>query len=107
MADDYDVLQGHQGRRIRLTAERWAHSLEHLEMVDQRERVLETLETPDIVIATVKDESVHTYHRLYPKTPVTRKYLLVAVKIVSDDDAFVLTAFFSSQLKKGSTLWQR
>ena len=59
---------------------------------------------PDVVVATVKDESVLAYHRIYERTPVTRKYMVVAVKVAADD-AFVLTAYFASRLKKGKIIW--
>lgn len=101
---DSELLTDHQGRPIRLTAERWAHILDHPEMVEQRSRLAETLAAPDVVITTVKDETVHAYHRLYERTPVTRKYLVVAVKMEAED-AFVLTAFFTSRLKKGTIIW--
>lgn len=101
-----ETLNDYTGRAIRLTEERWAHILEHPEMAGQRERVVETLAAPDVIIATAKDESVHAYQRLYEETPVTRKYLLVAVKIL-EDDAFVLTAFFTSRQKRGTVIWQK
>lgn len=105
MADaDFDLLNDHQGRAVRLTHERWAHILSHPEMADQRPRIEETLASPDVIVATGADASVHAYHRLYEQTPVTRKYLLVAVKIL-EEDAFVVTAFFTSRLKKGTLLW--
>jgi len=104
MVADTEILTDCLGREVRLTAERWAHILEHPEMADQRARLEETLAAPDIVIATVKDGTVHTYHRLYETTPVTRKFLVVAVKIEAQD-AFVLTAYFTSRLKKGSIVW--
>ncbi len=96
---DYEVITDYRGRAVRLTEERWAHILAHPEMAGQRERLIETLVQPDLVIATVKDEMVHTYHRLYESTPVTRKFLVVAVKM-ERDDAFVLTAYFTSRVKK-------
>jgi hypothetical protein len=102
---DFEVLTDYENRAIRLTNERWSHILEHPEMVGQRERIIETFDKPDMVIATVKDEQVHAYHRLYENTPVTRKYLVIAIKIEADD-AFILTAYFSGRLKKGKIVWQ-
>ncbi|MBI5667769.1 MAG: hypothetical protein HZC41_07150 [Chloroflexi bacterium] len=102
---DFEILVDYAGRLIRLTDERWQHILDHAEMVGQRERLVETLLTPDTVISTVKDEAVYVYHRLYETTPVTRKYLIVAVKILAED-AFVITAFYSNRLKKGEVIWQ-
>ncbi|MBI5958859.1 MAG: hypothetical protein HY866_09005 [Chloroflexi bacterium] len=101
---DFEVFTDYNNRAIRLTNERWTHILEHPEMIEQRERLIETLAAPDMVITTVKDSNVHAYHRLYEHTPVTRKYLVIAVKIETDD-AFILTAYFSSRLKKGPIVW--
>jgi len=107
MADDAQTitLVDHQQRAIRLTVERRHHILEHPEMQGQLDRISETLLIPDLIVATTVDPSVHVYHRFYAATPVTRKYMLVVVKIV-DDDAFVLTAFFSSRQKKGLVIWK-
>jgi hypothetical protein len=96
---DYD------GRTIRLTKERQLHILDHPEMSGQLDRIRGTLLQPVVVVATDHDESVYVYHRYYITTPVTSKYLLVVVKVFKDD-AFVLTAFFSSRQKKGATIWQ-
>jgi hypothetical protein len=104
---DFEVFTDHEGRAIRLTDERWAHVLEqHGELQTQRDRIAETLADPDQVMATKADEKVHIYHRFYEQTPVTRKYLLVVVKIL-EGDAYVLTAHFRNQLRKGTIVWQR
>jgi hypothetical protein len=97
-------LSDYANHQIRLTDERWTHILDHPEMVGQYRRLSETLSEPDIVIATVMDETILTYHRLYEQTPVTRKYLVVVVKMASDD-AFILTAYFTSRVKKGQVIW--
>lgn len=103
--DDTVILTDHEGRKIRLTTERREHILKHPEMVDQFERVSETLGVPETVVATSADNTVHVYHRYYESTPVTSKFLQVAVKLL-ENDAFVLTAFFSQRKKKGITLWK-
>lgn len=99
------VFTDYQGRAIRLTDERRTHILEHPEMIGQDKRIAETLAQPEQIIVTNVDPTVHVYHRLYHNTPVTSKFMLVAVKLLTND-AFVLTAFFSSRPKKGSVLWQ-
>lgn len=104
MNDDTMILIDHKGREIRLTAERRDHILEHPEMAEQFERIQETVKTPESVIVTTADDTVHVYHRYYETTPVTSKFLLVAVKML-EDDAFVLTAFFSRREKKGIVIW--
>lgn len=105
MSDDAIILIDRNGRQIRLSVERQKHILEHPEMVEQMNKIRQVIAEPEIIIVTSTDETVHVYHRHYPATPVTSKFLLVAVKIL-EDDAFVLTAFFSNRQKKGIILWQ-
>ena len=81
------------------------HILRRPEMKNQRKKIEETLKDPDAIVESKYDKTVLLYHKLYPKTPVTRKYLLVAVKIL-DRDAFVLTAFFTDKIKKGDIVWE-
>jgi hypothetical protein len=102
--DPEAILLDYNGRTIRLNSERYAHIMGHPEMSGQFNRIAETLSLPNFIVATLTDPSVHVYNRLYLQTPVTRKYMLVAVKIFTDD-AFVLTAFFSSRSKKGIRVW--
>jgi hypothetical protein len=104
--EDTTTFADYEARVIRLTEERRTHILDHPEMADQLDRVAETLAGPDVVVSTSADETVHVYHKRYAQTPVTEKFLLVAVKVLGDD-AFMLTAFFSNRQKKGVTLWPR
>ncbi len=97
------ILNDFEGRAIRLTDERLAHILDHPEMHAQEDRIAETLSNPDSVILSHHDSSVRLYHKLFPQTPVTRKYLVVAVKCL-EQDAFVITAFFTDREKKGARL---
>ena len=64
------LLVDYAGRSARLTGERRGHVLNHPEMVGQEGRIAETLRQPDVIIASVKDESVHLYHKLYTRAPV-------------------------------------
>jgi hypothetical protein len=100
------ILKDRLGQDIRLTDERLNHILEHAEMQGQESRISETLLAPDSVIASHHDATVHLYHKLYASTPVTRKYLVVRVKYL-EQDAFIITAFFSDREKKGTCLWIR
>ncbi len=100
------LLRDYAGREIRLTDERSAHIQGHSEMQDQEPRISETLLIPDSVIASHHDTTVHLYHKLYDKTPVTRKYLVVVVKSL-ERDAFVITSSFTDKEKKGTRLWHR
>jgi len=94
------------GRAIRLTAEREAHILRHNEMQGQIDKLEEVLKTPDVIVKSNRDPAVLLYQRRYLSTPVSEKYLLVAVKIGADD-GFVITAFFTDAIKKGERLWEK
>ncbi len=99
-------LPDYEGHFIRLTEERWAHISEHPEMTGMRTAVEETLEGPEVVIQSTSDPDARLYYRFYPQTLVGGKYLCAVVK-VRGDDAFVVTAYLTDQVKKGNALWQR
>jgi hypothetical protein len=78
--------------------------LEHPEMEGPTDRIAETVAAPDGLIESRQEATVHLYYRRYDETPVTQKFLLVAVKFL-DDDAFVITAFFTSRTPQGAIVW--
>ncbi|MCL5877023.1 MAG: hypothetical protein M1540_04340 [Candidatus Bathyarchaeota archaeon] len=48
-------------------------------------------------------------YKLYSKTPVTRKFMLVVVK-ASNEESFIVTAFYTDKVKKGDiirVLWEK
>ena len=93
------------GRVIRLTTEREAHILRHIEMQGQTAKLEEVLKSPDVIVRSNRDPAVILYHKHYLATPVTEKYLIVVVKLEADD-GFVITAFFTDGIKKGERLWE-
>jgi len=50
--------------------------------------------------------SITSYIKLYEQTPVTKKYLLIAVK-VENGEGFTLTSFFTDKIKAGESLWEK
>jgi len=94
------------GNEIRLTEERYLHIIERKELVDEQWRIGETLQHPDVVKRSNHDSEVLLYYRHYGYTPVTSKYMVVIAK-VAPSDSFVLTAFFTDQIKEGETRWER
>ena len=94
------------GRRVRLTEERWRHILEHPEMAGQERKLREVLRAPERVFTSRLDPTVHLYYRFYRRSPVGPKYLMATVKIL-EQDAFIVTAFFTDELKGGSEIWAR
>ena len=93
-------------RTVRLTDECLGHIREHPETVGQGRRIREVLQEPDAVFTSHKDSSVHGYYRHYARGPVGSKHLMVAVKIL-EEDAFVITAFFTDEVKGGEQIWPR
>ena len=91
---------------IRLTTERWAHIIaQHPEMATQRERVLETIKQPEMI--QVGDFGELLAVRLYPQTPLTRKYLIVAYRETAANDGFILTAYLTRRPSTRRTiLWK-
>ena len=98
------ILSDREGRNVRLTEERRRHILEHPEMRGQFSKVAETLRKPDSVLRSLHDANERHYYKFFEKTPVTRKFLLVAVEY-KDEDAFVITSFFVNKLRGGKSLW--
>ena len=96
----------YEGRRVRLTDERLGHILEHPEMVGLEPKIEETLAHPECVIESLSDAEVRLYYRYYVGTRVGDKYLCVVVK-VQGADAFVITAYLTNTVKKGTQLWPR
>ncbi len=89
---------------IRVTEERLRHaSRDRRDLLDQEENIAVALREPDVVVQSRKDAKVRLYHRRFENSPVGDKFLCVVVKWV--DDAFMLTAFFTSAPKKGRQLW--
>ena len=91
---------------IRLDEDRWRHVLGHPEMENQRSKVKETLVDPDEIRESVRSSSIWLFYKLYTGTPVSKKYLLVAVQVLNGE-GFIVTAFFTDKVKKGDLIWKK
>lgn len=100
------MFRDYAARKIRLTDNRLEHILTRAEMEGQEDRVGETLLAPDRIKKSKHDPDVLLYYKLYEKTPVTRKYLMVAVK-AENGEGFILTSFFTDKIKAGETIWKK
>lgn len=100
-----EVLRDLHNRQIRFTDERRLHiEIEHPEMDGQIEKVRESLPAPDRIVRSLTDPDVELFYRYYKLTPVTRKYLCVVVKVLSDDQ-FIITTYFTDTVKRDNLLW--
>lgn len=94
------------GRSVRLTDERVTHILQHQEMTDMAEEIERVLQSPTEVRISRSDESVRLFYEFYAKTMVGGKWLCVVVKYAAED-AFVVTAYLTDQLKAGEIIWPK
>jgi len=94
-------------KRVRFTDERKAHLADHHpEMIDQLDKIRETLKVPDCIIKSKTDTCVQLFYKYYVSTPVKAKLLCVVVKFINDDN-FIITAYFTDIIKKGELLWKK
>jgi len=95
------------GVPVRLTDERWNHICRrHPEFKGQERGVLETIESPEIVLRGDYGEKLAV--RFYKTTPLTSKYLVVAYRELTETDGFVVTAYFARRIADGrEVLWKQ
>lgn len=75
-------------------------------MADMRFEVEQTLREPDTVRKSHSaPDSVRLYYKWFDVTTVGNKWVTVVVRVLADDDAFVLTAYATGQLKTGEEIW--
>jgi len=100
------VIRDCFGHSVRLTDERMAHILQHQEMLGMEAEVERTLQSPTEVRVSRSDSTVQLFYEYYVRMRVGGKWLCVVVKYPSDD-AFVVTAYLTDQLKPGESLWPK
>jgi len=100
------VIHSKNGVPIRITEERWGHiTRRHPEMQNQKEKAMETISNPDIILSGDFGELLAM--RFYPTTPLTEKHLVVAYRETSGQDGFILTAYFThAPSKRREVLWR-
>lgn len=94
------------GRSVRLTDERIAHVLQHQEMAGMAQEIEEVLQSPTEVRISQSDQAVRLFYEFYTRTMVGGKWLCVVVKY-APEDAFMVTAYLTDQLKAGETIWPK
>jgi hypothetical protein len=97
-----------EGQLIRLTARQWSHILQSRSfMVGMQSAIQGTLESPEEVRKDRDDpDSVRLYYRRYTNTPAGDKLVCVVVKFL-ENDAFILTAFPTSRIRRGELIWAK
>ncbi len=101
------LIISRNGVPVRLTTERWDHIInQHPEMATMRDKVLETVGTPDMIQSGDYGEILAVRH--YPVTPLTSKHLIVAYRESAADDGFILTAYLARRPSaRREVIWKR
>lgn len=100
------LFKDFEGRSFRFTDERMNHVSGHPEMKPMMQAIEETLTQPERVVQSLTDPEARLYYRFYRSTPVGEKYLCVVGKLRAGD-AFILTAYLTDSIKKGTILWPK
>ena len=77
----------------------------HPEIVGQEEKMKETLINPNEIRKSQYAEYIWLFYKLFETTPVTKKYLMVGVKVLNEE-GFVVTAYFTYRIKLGEEIWK-
>ena len=99
-----DIVKSKNGIKIRITEERWFHITEnHDDIAGFYDDILDCIENPDIIIKGYNDALVAL------KLFSDNKYLAQVYKETSEEDGFIITAYFTSKLKleKEEIIWKK
>lgn len=97
-----EKVQARSGVQIRLTEERWVHIVEnHDDLAGHYDEVLRTVEDPECIARGYGGALIAM------RAVGRRRYLAVIYKEVSRVDGFIVTAYFTSRLPKGTIIWPR
>ena len=80
VSSDYESDSRLFWRSVRLTDERLAHILEHVEMAEMADEFERVLQTPSAVRRSRSDDDVKLFYEFYAQTRVDGKWLCVVVK---------------------------
>jgi hypothetical protein len=94
------------GQKVRLTAERLAHILEHPEMIGMAAEIVHVLREPQLVRRSLSDAAVRLFYEFYARTLSGGNWLCLVVKYL-ENDAFVVTAYLTDTPKAGEELWPK
>src|SRR4051812_12069793 len=95
LENEYTVFKDCLNRNVRLTSERIQHIREaHPELAsnDVLEKIIQTLQNPEIILSSISDQSVELFYRYYLNTLVGNKWLCIVVKNLATD-FFIITLY--------------
>lgn len=97
-----DSVVSVDGVPIRLTSERWFHIVEnHDDVAGHYDNVLTTIDDPDFILRGYKNSLIAV------RNIGRNRYLNVIYKQLSQDDGFIITAYFTRKTNRGKAIWKR
>lgn len=94
------------GFKVKLDDSRLVHILlMHPEVASEILRLKETIENPDFVRRSKREPRFLLFYKLFPKTSVTQKYLMVGVKLNHEGE--VKTSYLTDWIKTGEEIWRK
>jgi hypothetical protein len=92
------------GDRVSLSRDRWRQIIryKHPAMAGHAKAVRACLESPSVVRASAKDPNTHLYY-----APAGANHLCVVTGLGEGSQHFVVTAYFTKNIKEGTELWKK
>lgn len=92
------------GYRVVLTRDRWREIVrfKHPALAGNESVVQRCVREPELIRESLKDPDVHLFYRRFG-----RNYVCVVAAETEANDRFVVTAYFTKNIKKGNDLWTR
>ena len=90
------------GNRVFLTRDRWRQIIRHKHpaLAGKESDVRKCLTSPSVIRESTKETDTHMYYLGFEDT-----FLCVVVAPSDDEEHFVVTAYFTKNIKKGTELW--
>jgi hypothetical protein len=90
------------GYRVFLTRDRWRQIIKqkHPALAGREKEVRTCLESPQLIRESAKEADVHMFY-----APADDVFLCVVVAPADENARFVVTAYFTKNIKKGNDLW--
>ena len=102
MGDLMDVAYSVDNIPIRLTSERWFHIVEnHDDLAGHYDSVLNAIENPDLILKGYQGTLIAM------RGAGKRRYLAVVYRQLSNEDGFVITAYFTSKINRKKIIWKQ
>ncbi len=97
------TVQTPVGHRVLLTRDRWRQIIryKHPALAGRENDVRACLESPASVRESANEPEVHLYYG-----PTEQVYLCVVTAPVDEEKRFVVTAYFTKNIKQGKELWR-